>query len=174
MKLDTTGQSDTARAAMSPEPATNVIAGFATCFSWLAAVLMLVQVSLDIIGKFVLGMPVPGTAEVVASYYMIALVFMALPLMEKRGDAIVVDLLYEQFGPRLKAASRLFALILTLAFYLVFAWATFEAAMKSMAVREVILGSAEFQVWPSRFFLPAGCLLAAIVLVMRQFTPRKN
>lgn len=159
---------------MRPESAAKVIAGFATCFSWLAAVLMLLQVSLDIIGKFVLGMPVPGTAEVVASYYMIALVFMALPLMEKRDDAIAVDLLYEQFGPRLKAASRFVATIFTLAFYLVFAWATFEAAMKSMAVREVILGSIEFQVWPSRFFLPAGCVLAAVVVMLRQFVPRNG
>ena len=137
-------------------------------FSWLAAVLMLIQVSLDIIGKFVLKMPVPGTAELVASYYMIALVFMALPLIEKRNDTIVVDLLYDAFGPRLQFLCRLLALIFTLAFYIVFAWATFEAALKSMAVREVVLGSREFQVWPSRFFLPAGCALAALVVLLRE------
>ena len=99
---------------------------------------------------------------------MIILVFMAFPLVEKRGDTIAVDVLYERFGPRLKLASRIVALLMTLAFYLVFAWSTFEAAMKSMAVREVVLGSREFQVWPSRFFLPAGCLLAAIVVILRQ------
>lgn len=147
------------------------VSGFATCFSWLAAVLMLFQVSLDIIGKFLFSMPVSGTAELVASYYMIALVFMALPLMENRGDAIAVDLLYDRFGPRLKMVSRIIALTLTLAFYLVFAWSTLEAAMKAMAVREVILGSREFEVWPSRFFLPAGCLLAAVVVVLQQFKP---
>ncbi len=146
----------------------NALVGAATCFSWLAAILMLLQVSLDIIGKFLFGMPVAGTAEVVASYYMIILVFMAFPLVEKRGDTIAVDVLYERFGPRLKLASRIVALLMTLAFYLVFAWSTFEAAMKSMAVREVVLGSREFQVWPSRFFLPAGCLLAAIVVILRQ------
>lgn len=150
----------------------NAISGLAAVFSWLAAVLMLFQVSLDIVGKLVVGMPVPGTAEIVASYYMIALVFMALPLMEKRGDAIAVDLLYDRFGPRLKAASRVVALIFTLVFYLAFAWITLEAAMKSMAVREVVLGSREFQIWPSRFFLPAGCLLAAVVVVLRQIETR--
>ena len=46
----------------------NALVGAATCFSWLAAILMLLQVSLDIIGKFLFGMPVAGTAEVVASY----------------------------------------------------------------------------------------------------------
>ena len=117
------------------------IAGAATCFSWLAAVLMLFQVSLDILGKFLFGTPVPGTAEVVASYYMIALVFMALPLIEKRQDAIVVDLLYERFGPRLQRVCRIAALVFTLVFYLAFAWITFGIAMKSMAIREVIIGS---------------------------------
>ncbi|WP_109466927.1 TRAP transporter small permease subunit [Albibacillus kandeliae] len=147
------------------------IAGAATCFSWLAAVLMLFQVSLDILGKFLFGTPVPGTAEVVASYYMIALVFMALPLIEKRQDAIVVDLLYERFGPRLQRVCRIAALVFTLVFYLAFAWITFGIAMKSMAIREVIIGSREFLVWPSRFFLPAGCVLAAVVVILRQFVP---
>lgn len=155
----------------------NRLIGLSTIFSWLAAVLMLIQVSLDIIGKFVLKMPVPGTAELVASYYMIALVFMALPLIEKRNETIVVDLLYDAFGPRLKLLCRLTALTFTLAFYIVFAWATFETAMKSMAVREVVLGSREFQVWPSRFFLPAGCALAALVVLLREinvFTEMKD
>ncbi|MAY61095.1 MAG: hypothetical protein CML29_02705 [Rhizobiales bacterium] len=150
----------------------NLISVLATGFSWLAAVLMLFQVSLDILGKFLFGMPVAGTAEIVASYYMIALVFMALPLMEKRDDAIVVDLLYNAFGPRLKFTCRVIALVFTLAFYLVFAWITLEAAMKSMAVREVVLGSREFQIWPSRFFLPAGCVLAAVVVLLRQIDTR--
>ena len=144
------------------------IAGAAAVFSWLGAVLMLFQVSLDILGKFLFSTPVPGTAEVVASYYMIALVFMALPLVEQRGEAIAVDLLYDRFGPRAQMACRIVALLFTLAFYIVFAWTTWEAAMKSMAVREVILGAREFQVWPSRFFLPAGCALAALVVLLRQ------
>lgn len=148
----------------------NKLVGITTMFSWLAAVLMLIQVSLDIVGKFVLKMPVPGTAELVASYYMIALVFMALPLIEKRNESIVVDLFYNAFGPRLQFLCRLVALIFTLAFYIVFAWATLEAAMKSMAVREVVLGSREFQVWPSRFFLPAGCALAALVVLLREIS----
>lgn len=146
----------------------NAISTSAAVFSWAAAVLMLFQVSLDILGKFLFSMPVPGTAEVVASYYMIALVFMALPLVERRGDAIAVDLLYDRFGPRLKLACRVMALLFTLAFYIGFAWTTWETAMKSMAIREVILGAREFQVWPSRFFLPIGCLLAAVVVVLKQ------
>ena len=145
-----------------------IIAGITTCFSWLAAVLMLFQVSLDILGKFLLGKPVPGTAEVVASYYMIALVFMAMPLVEKRGDSIAVDLVYDRLGRWPKLASRVIALIFTLAFYLVFAWTTLEAALKAMAVREIILGSLVFEVWPARFFLPAGCVLAAVVVVLRE------
>lgn len=146
----------------------NTISGAAAAFSWLAAVLMLGQVSLDILGKFLLGMPVAGTAEVVASYYMIILVFMALPLVERRDEGIAVDLLYNRFGPRLKVVSRTVALAITLTFYLAFAWMTLEAALKSYAIREVVLGAREFQIWPSRFFLPAGCILAAIVVVLRE------
>ncbi|WP_010138898.1 TRAP transporter small permease subunit [Oceanicola sp. S124] len=144
------------------------IARAAALFSWAAAVLMLVQVSIDILGKFLFATPLAGTAEIVASYYMIALVFMALPLVESRDEAIVVDLLYDRFGPRLKLACRVLALLFTLAFYGVFAWTTWEAAMKSMAIREVIIGAREFQVWPSRFFLPAGCVLAALVVLLKQ------
>lgn len=145
-----------------------MLAGAATAFSWLAAVLMLAQVSLDILGKFLLGMPVAGTAEVVASYYMIILVFMAFPLVERRGEAIAVDLLYDRFGPRLQAISRVVSLAVTLTFYLAFSWMTLEAALKSFAIREVVLGAREFQIWPSRFFLPAGCLLAALVVILRE------
>lgn len=146
----------------------NTLAGAASVFSWLAAVLMLAQVSLDILGKFLLGMPVAGTAEVVASYYMIILVFMAFPLVECRNEAIAVDLLYNRFGPRLKAVSRVVALVITLVFYLAFAWMTLEAALKSYAIREVVIGAREFLIWPSRFFLPASCLLVAVVVVLRE------
>ena len=44
------------------------ITGAATALSWAAAVLMLLHVSLDIIGKALFSAPVPGTAEVVDSY----------------------------------------------------------------------------------------------------------
>lgn len=145
------------------------IAGAAAAFSWLAAFLMLAQVSVDILGKFLFGMPVAGTAEVVAAYYMIILVFMAFPLVEQRNEAIAVDLLYDRFGPRLKLVSRVTALVITLAFYLAFAWMTLEAALKSYQIREVVLGAREFQIWPSRFFLPIGCLLAGIVVILREF-----
>lgn len=140
----------------------------AVLFSWMAAVLMLFQVSLDILGKFLFSMPVPGTAEMVASYYMIALVFMALPLVEYRDETIAVDLVYDRFGPSLKLACRILALLFTLSFYGVFAWTTWQAALHSMAIREVILGAVELQIWPSRFFLPAGCVLAAVVVILKQ------
>ena len=149
------------------------ITGAATALSWAAAVLMLLHVSLDIIGKALFSAPVPGTAEVVDSYYIIILVFMAFPLVEARDEVIAVDLLARRAPPLLQRAFRLLALALTLTFYLAFAWITFRAAMKSMAVREMIIGTLAFPVWPSRFFLPAGCVLAAAVVVLRQIQPRE-
>jgi hypothetical protein len=46
-----------------------------------------------------------------------------------------------------------------------FAVRSFEDALQKYNVGEVALGNSQITVWPTRFYLPLGCGLIALVLI---------
>lgn len=135
----------------------------------LSVLLMMVQVIADVIGKYVFHMPVPGTAEVVANYYMIACVFLSLAAIEARGSAIAVDLIYDQVGAQAKAVMRRIGQVATLFFYGGLGYFSWDVAMRAYRINESVDGLWRITVWPAKFMLPLGCLIACIILLIRVF-----
>ena len=68
--------------------------------SGLVILLMMIHVMIDVLGKYLFNAPLPGTAEVVAAYYMIGAVFLPLAYVEAAGGSIVVEVIYEKVSPR--------------------------------------------------------------------------
>lgn len=88
----------------------------------LAMALMMFHVMADVMGKYLFHYPVPSTAEVVANYYMIAGVFLALAWVEATGSAIAVDLFYERASPPVQRVMYKFGQLVTLVFYAALGW----------------------------------------------------
>lgn len=133
----------------------------------LSLVLMLLHVSLDVLGKYLLNTPIPGTAEVVASYYMIATVFLPLAYLEVNNRPIMVDLFYNLFP---KKARHLCDLLGTLSSFLFFFFLAKEGwliALHSLEIREIVEGAWKVVIWPSRFVIPLGLAVACLVLALR-------
>ena len=86
----------------------HLLAGLAA----LALFLMMLHVTADVLGKYLLNRPIPGTAEVVASYYMVAAVFLPLAWVEVRQGSIVMELLYALLPNTLKRWVYLLATLL--------------------------------------------------------------
>lgn len=140
--------------------------------AWLAGLsvaLMMFHVMADVAGKYLLHMPVPSTAEVVANYYMIASVFLALAYIEARGSAISVDLIYDNVGERGKAIMRKIGQVGTLAFYVGLGWFSWDIAMRAFRVNESVDGLWRITVWPAKFMLPLGLAIACVVLLLKIF-----
>src|SRR5262245_27457380 len=73
---------------------------------WLAcaaAALMMIQISADVVFKFLFGRPITATIEIVSTYYMVALVFLPLAFVDRTSGHISADLLTRAMGPWMRA-----------------------------------------------------------------------
>lgn len=132
-----------------------------------ALVLMMLQITVDVLLRTVLGTPLPQTIEFVSFYYMLAVVFLPLAAVEFAGHHVAVNLLSARLG---KAGRRLLQLLAMAAGFIYFALMTYEtglAALDNYEIGEYLMGAFALPTWPGRFFLPVGCGLYALVLVYR-------
>ena len=79
----------------------SILTVLSTILGWLSALcitLMMVHIFADVVLKYTLKLPIVGTAEIVAYYYMLAAVFLPLPLVELRNAGVSVTLLYDMIS----------------------------------------------------------------------------
>lgn len=130
-----------------------------------AGALMMLHVTVDVASRTLFNHPLPGTGEITATYYMIAVAFLPLAWVTLRDEHVTADI----FVGNLPAAARhviaVFVDLLVIVYVSAFVWQSWLSAMARTRRGEVweILGG-YLPVWPTRWFLPiAG---AAMILVM--------
>ncbi|WP_199258002.1 TRAP transporter small permease subunit [Paracoccus binzhouensis] len=137
---------------------------------WTAGVtvlLMMVHVMIDVIGKYAFNAPLPGTAEVVAAYYMIACVFLPLAWVEAAGGSIVVEVVYEKVPPHAQAVMLKLADMVSVVYYAILGWFSWGVAVHAWRIGETVDGIWRITTWPAKFLLPFGFLLAVVVILLR-------
>lgn len=132
-----------------------------------AVVLMMLLTTIDVSGKYILNAPVPGAAEIIASYFMIAAVFLPLSDTEVRGEAIGVDILYDRMSLAVRMMCNALGIILAAIFYAVIAWQNMAVAIDSYSVGEYVSGTWDIVIWPSKFLMPIGLFFALVGLAWR-------
>lgn len=147
--------------------ASESLASLLAFIAGLSLVLMMVHVTLDVLLKYFFKLPIPGTAEVVASYYMIGTVFLPLAYIEVHNRPIVVELFYDRMPRALQMPLDVLATLASLAFYAFLTWQSMKIALVSLENREYVDGLWKVVVWPSRFIIPAGLTIACAALLIR-------
>jgi TRAP-type C4-dicarboxylate transport system permease small subunit len=134
------------------------------CIAFL--ILMMVHVGTDIAMKILFNAPIVGTLETVSYYYMVSIVFLALPFVELRHEHVSVDLFFQKFPHRLQVAVYVIGTLLAAGYYGLFCYQTTIDAIKATADRETVMSNFLFYVWPSRWALSlgSGILVLAILL----------
>lgn len=132
-----------------------------------ALVLMMVQVTLDVAGKYLLHEPIPGSETIVSSYYMVAIVFLPLAWVEVCGEAIVVELLYGIASKPIRMIMAAAGAAATVICYGFLAWFLWAPAMHAYGIGEFDAGTWDVITWPSRFLLPIGLALGALVALLQ-------
>lgn len=135
--------------------------------SGLALILMMLHVTADVLSKYLFNAPVPGTAEVVAAYYMISVVFLPLAYVEVANRSIVVEMIYDLLPNGAKYPLDIIGTLISLAFFGFLAYLGVGLAEEAFAVREYVDGLWRIVVWPSRFLIPLGMAVAALALLLR-------
>lgn len=133
----------------------------------LALGLMMLHVTADVAAKYLLNSPIPGTAEVVASYYMVSAVFLPLAWLEVKDGAIVVELIFSKLPTLGRRILLVLASFFTCIFYGGLAWLSWGSAVKAWQIGEVVEGTWRVVIWPTKFLLPLGLGIACVVAVLR-------
>ena len=151
----------------------NILRFLSRLLAWLSAVcimLMMLHVCGDVILKYAIKKPIIGTAEVVAYYYMVAAVFLPLPLVEFRNAGVSVTLFYDLIkSVPVKRMMTVVAYIGQILFFAMLAYRGWLDALISFGKLEIVEGQTTIFIWPGTFFLPLGFGLAVLVSTLRLF-----
>lgn len=132
-----------------------------------ALILMMLHISADVIARYIFNSPLHGTVEIVSAYYMVAVVFLPLAMIERSNGHIVVELVTQHFPRRAQEWLIGLVALASAVYFAAFAWQTWGDALKQYRIGEVALGTVEVTIWPTRFYLPIGCGLIALVLLYK-------
>ncbi|MDF1855034.1 TRAP transporter small permease [Pseudooceanicola sp.] len=127
---------------------------------------MMLHVCLDVLADNFIGRPIAGTAEIVAFYYMTGAVFLPLPYVEMRNEAIFVDLFFNMGGKRAKRIMLGLAYLAQAIFFVILGWQTGTDAIAAFLKGEVVEAQINVMIWPGRFFLPLAFLLAGVISML--------
>lgn len=141
----------------------------------LAIVLLMVHVVTDVVMRNTTDIPIPATYEIVTHYYMIALAFVPLAWVERRGGMVQVEVIESLLGPRAVIWSdRMVALVSTL-IYAALAWVTWLTAVKNFDTGVFVMAqNVRVPTWPAYFLVPLGFGLAALTTFIRMIAPPQD
>ena len=131
---------------------------------------MMIHVTADVTLKYLINKPIPGTLETVSAYYMVGGVFFPIAAVELVRSSIVVDVAYQFMTWNMKAVCIFLGLVAAVLVYFMLAWTSWGDALRSLAIREVMMGTVLVSVWPSRFVLPVGYIAAGTVCLWQIYT----
>jgi len=142
------------------------LAKSASLIGAICVVLMMLHVTADVAGRYLFNAPVPGTTVVVANYYMVILVFIAIGVAEEKRAHISVEFFTDMMPERAQGVLSALSGILTvgvIAVLMIGGWS--EAMKKTNTGATMEQGSSMIEVWQSYWLVPVGAgLMAAIAL----------
>lgn len=152
----------------SVEPVIGFLCIAGAVLGGVAMLAMMVQVGADVTLKYLFNHPIRFTLEMVSSYYMVALVFLPLGLVTRDDGHVVVELFTQGFGPRAMALINGLAGLLALAYIATMTVESAIVAWERTLIREAWeSATVDIQVWPARWFLPIGCGLMTLCLMVQ-------
>lgn len=118
--------------------------------------------AVDVIGTSAFHKPLPSALEF-SQIALVIVVFLGLAQAQRRNAHITVDIFSQNFQGGLWKLSQTAALIAALCFFGAIAWFGGGEALHSFEISEMSQGAMPVPVWPGRFLLAAGAVIAALV-----------
>ncbi|MFD1510915.1 TRAP transporter small permease [Lacimonas salitolerans] len=137
----------------------------------ICVILMMLHVTADVVGRYVFNVPLPGTIVMVANYYMIIVVFIALGVAEEKNSHISVEFVTDLMPPRVQTGFSVFSGILTvgvISVVMIGGWT--EAVKKTNIGATMEQGSQRIEIWQAYWLVPLGAALMALIAGYRVIT----
>ncbi len=139
-----------------------------TILGLIAVALMMLHISIDVAGKFLLNEPIPATIAMVSNYYMVVVAFLAIGFAETRNGHISVEVLTELFPMRAQRHLYSWSYVISAMVYGLLTVRTWEEAVRAQATGTFMMEQGtKLLTWPSYYLLPIGCGLMTLVVIYR-------
>lgn len=145
--------------------AVGMIAEAGALLAGLCILLMTIAGTMDVVGTFALGRPLPGAFEFIQTM-MVAAVTLPIAMAQRQGRHIRVTLFLRYMPARCRIVLDMAGVALTLIFFALLAWFGWMVAFRSLAIGEFSSGLIPFPIWPAKLALAAGVSLMVIQSLM--------
>lgn len=130
--------------------------------------IMALHVVLDVVLTALFARPLTGTLEIVGHYYMVTIILLPLAALQLADRQITADFFTAGANPSLRRAMDVVSNLCLAGFSAVIVWQSAIAAWERTLETENIMVSQVFvYVWPSRWLVPFGFGLLAIVALAK-------
>ena len=109
--------------------------------------------------------PAAGAMEA-SGEAMIYIVYLGLAYIQLTDSHIRIDFIFSRISTKTRNGIDIIACLLGIIFFGFIVWFSFQAALHSLKIREVVWGSVEFPVYPQRFIISLGSLMMMIQLTL--------
>ncbi|MGE0660742.1 MAG: TRAP transporter small permease [Reyranellaceae bacterium] len=135
----------------------------------LSILLMMIQITLEVALRTLFKDTIPGTEEIVSTYYMIGCAFLPLAWVQRQRGHVIVELFTVWMPPRAAAALDGVVTLVCAAAIAIFFFAGVEKAIAMTAQGEILIAMIDVVVWPSRWLLPAGLGTMLLYMLLHAF-----
>lgn len=142
----------------------DIVADVLLTVSCVAVVAMMLQVTADAVLRTFLHWSVPGTEEMVSAYYMVAVAFLPLAFVQRERGHVMIELFTMRLSPRTNALIDSIVFTVCGIGLAIFTYAALRKAMVMTEDAEILIGTIDVTVWPSRWFVPVGCGAMALYM----------
>lgn len=130
-------------------------------------VVMLVLVVSDVLVRAIFNVAIPGIDTIVASYLMVATIFLPLALIQLLDENIAVDALRNAMPDAVQDLFDLIGHLLAVAFYALLGWIYLKVAVEAFEIKEYVTGTWDVPIWPARIFMPLGLFLGTVAAALK-------
>ncbi|MCC6001245.1 MAG: TRAP transporter small permease [Pararhodobacter sp.] len=149
----------------------SLLSSSASAIGALCEVLKMLHVTADVIGRYFFNAPLTGTIVIVAHFYMVILVFLAIGVAEEKRAHISVEIVSDLLPKVAQTGLGVFSGILTVGVIsLVMIGGYTEAVTQTRRGATMEQGSALISVWPGYWAVPIGAGLMIAIAGYRVVT----
>jgi TRAP-type C4-dicarboxylate transport system permease small subunit len=130
----------------------------------LATLALMLLTTADAASRYLLNSPITGAYEITEKYLMVAGIFLGFAYAYRRGVFIRVTFLVDRLPPALKLIFNYVVQIISLAYCLIFVFATLREALRATA-DGTTLSTVPLPVAPAYFLVPVGFFAMTVFML---------
>lgn len=146
----------------------NSITNFLMAYTFVCAVLMMLQIVADVVGRYI-WQPLPGTFTIVSYWYMSSFIFLPLAYVARERDHISVTFFTDRLGQPWMQIFEIIGAVMTLVIFFVFGCYTWDSAMHAFHIKQFHEDIFNIVTWPASFYLPIGSWAICLQLLLLIF-----